>query len=107
MLNDSRRGCQLFRLVVVLDSVGNCYGVRLTVHETELEALVADEHRHSLNRYRVDRVREIVEEGGFNQGNSLLSVPEPTFRKLNGGSIVILDRYLLAFQVFQFARYAV
>ena len=65
VLNDSSGGGQLSGLVVILDTVRDSRGRCRIIDETELEALVADEHRHGLNGDRVNAVREIIQESRF------------------------------------------
>ena len=78
--------------------------VRLAAHETELQALIADEHLHRLYGYRVYAVREVVEQRRLQHRHRFLCVAETPLGELQRLAAVVLCDYLRAFKLFQLGR---
>ena len=101
MLYDTGGGFQLFRRPVVGHIMRHRHGVGLAVHEAELEAFVPDKHLHSLDGYRVDAVREVVEQGILKHGHGFLCVPETAFCELQSLAVQLLDEDFFAFELLE------
>ena len=100
MLQEPSRAMELLRCAVILDVMCNLRKIGFRLDKPKLQALVAHEQRHSLNRNRVNRVGE-VEQRIFEHLHRFLCVSETTLREADNALGLVVNLYFLVLNVTQ------